>query len=579
MPELRFGCWGGPVGRFARLVARLAARQAVGSHHHAIRTGAEGLHHRRPHVLAGHHHDRGAPASTPGPIAGARRAWPSRRWPGSGGTAGRGSSARPGTWRGRAARRPRRGARGRGAWCGEPATCSPSPPAGVGWRPTPAPPRRGTARPARGGPRRTRAGRTARSRTGGRSRAGRGAGGTGTPPSRRPRPGAARAGSSRCVLRIPSHQLPVGRHGQLGGAGPRHLRGPLDAGLGQLLAAPQGLVRARGRCRRRPTGSTSTARPPATSSVLVPREVTTGGALRHRLQHRQAEALAQARVGRGPPHRRTGRAAGRGVTKPSARTVATGRRRRRPSRSVRPGPARGRRARPGRARTPRPGGAGSCGARPCRRRARRAGRGRSCWRASATSAAVARSVRTPSGTRRSRASPTPCAARSAHVAIDEHSTRSASRRRSSRPRWKVRSPRRVKWLGLVEEGEVVHGHDQRGRSGRDDDRGGVDDVDPPGRQLDPRPPQPVPRLVERGPRQRQRAHRHDRPERRRAEGPGGPRSHRRPRRRRGRGPHATTSSAATAVPPGTRCQHCSRVTAARTADHPGRRRRRSMLAR
>ena len=82
-------------------------------------------------------------------------------------------------------------------------------------------------------------------------------------------------------------------------------------------------------------------------------------------------------------------------------------------------------------------------------------------------------------------------------------------RTSSRPRRKNRRPRGREVVGLVEEGEVVHRHDERRRAGRDDERGGVDDVDRAGRPLHRGRRRRVPRLVERGPRQRELAHRHD----------------------------------------------------------------------
>ncbi len=58
-------------------------------------------------------------------------------------------------------------------------------------------------------------------------------------------------------------------------------------------------------------------------------------------------------------------------------------------------------------------------------------------------------------------------------------------------------------LRRVQEGEIVHRHDERPGSRRDRESGGVHDVDGPSRTLDPRSPQPVPRLVEGEPRQRQ----------------------------------------------------------------------------
>ena len=51
--------------------------------------------------------------------------------------------------------------------------------------------------------------------------------------------------------------------------------------------------------------------------------------------------------------------------------------------------------------------------------------------------------------------------------------------------------------GIVAEGQVVHGHDERRRlPGRDEDRGGVDDVDRTGRPLDRWPAEAAPGLVE-----------------------------------------------------------------------------------
>jgi hypothetical protein len=66
--------------------------------------------------------------------------------------------------------------------------------------------------------------------------------------------------------------------------------------------------------------------------------------------------------------------------------------------------------------------------------------------------------------------------------------------------------------GIVAEGQVVHGHDERRRlPGRDEDRGGVDDVDRTGRPLDRWPAEAAPGLVERAA-ERERAHRHRRHE-------------------------------------------------------------------
>ena len=134
-------------------------------------------------------------------------------------------------------------------------------------------------------------------------------------------------------------------------------------------------------------------------------------------------------------------------------------------------------------------------------------------------------------------------------------------------------------VGLVEERQVVHGHDQRGRSGRDDASWWH------GRRRPARSPaRPSVGAARATPRRaRSSAAAANAPARPVGTASGGgprwaaltPTTSTSPRSWTA----ATTSSAATAVPPGTRCQHCSRVTAARTADHPGRRRRRSMVAR
>ena len=308
------------------------------------------------------------------------------------------------------------------------------------------------------------------------------------------------------------------------------------------------------------SGSTSTAAPPATSSVAVPARGHHRRALRHRLQHRQAEALAQARVGED---------LGTGVQR-----AQLGRR----SRSRAPG-----RSPAGAAASPQPLGpartSSRSGARPSRSNAATsraqvlagleradeqqvgpveaellAGVGHLLGRGPLD---VRRPAARGAAGRRRRRAPR----QSASVAIDEHSTRSASRRTSSRPRWKIRSPRRVKWSGSWRKARSC----TVTTSGAD--RGGTTIVvawttsTRPGRQLDRGPPQPVPRLVERGPRQRQRAHRHRPVGTPSGGGPPVGRAHTDDLHVAAVVDRATTSSAATAVPPGTRCQHCSRVTA------------------
>ncbi len=65
---------------------------------------------------------------------------------------------------------------------------------------------------------------------------------------------------------------------------------------------------------------------------------------------------------------------------------------------------------------------------------------------------------------------------------------------------------------IVEEGQVVHGDHEWPAPGRDDDRGGVDEVDVLGHQLDRRPAQPPPGLVQRQTGQGEPADRHRRRE-------------------------------------------------------------------
>ena len=71
--------------------------------------------------------------------------------------------------------------------------------------------------------------------------------------------------------------------------------GPRPAGGGELVAAVERLGDAAGDVVD-VGGSTSTAAPPAASSVDVPAAGDDRGALGHRLEHRQPEPLAQARV-------------------------------------------------------------------------------------------------------------------------------------------------------------------------------------------------------------------------------------------------------------------------------------------
>ena len=181
-------------------------------------------------------------------------------------------------------------------------------------------------------------------------------------------PGRTTAGSRRSGSSPDPAHLPVGGHRELGRAGPRQPRPPGPARRRPARRARPWPRPARGGCRRRRAGRR--ARPPHRPP---PRwrcrgDVTTGVALRHRLEHRQPEALPQARVGE---HR------GAGVERPQ---VVVGDEPERhaptpPAGTCSPQPAGPARTRFGPASRrwryrPRPAGPGSCGARSCRRTAR-----------------------------------------------------------------------------------------------------------------------------------------------------------------------------------------------------------------
>ena len=110
-------------------------------------------------------------------------------------------------------------------------------------------------------------------------------------------------------------RVSVGRGGPRAAARPA--RGPAARQLGAARRAASTMPRAMSATS---SGSTSTAAPPATSSVAVPPAGDHRRALGHRLQHRQPEPLAQARVAEHVGARRT--AAGRSSlgTKPRKRT-------------------------------------------------------------------------------------------------------------------------------------------------------------------------------------------------------------------------------------------------------------------
>ena len=292
-------------------------------------------------------------------------------------------------------------------------------------------------------------------------------------------------------------------------------------------------------------------------------------ALRHGLEHREAEPFEQARDSRTPPPPAYSARRSASATKP--------RRWRRSPSSTRAGgelllpPGRAHQHQvevgPGQpAEAVDDGRARSCGARACRPRARTADRGRGGSATSATDAGSARVWSTPHGTMRTRAGSMPALTAVGRGGLRRaHDDRRPARRVSCTLRRKNRTPWRVKNSGQRSQARSCTVTTSGARRRRHGQPGGVDDVDRTGRPLDRRPPQPVPRLVERGGAERQRAH-GDRRDRRPGGRPAVAGAHpdlldvevgRPP-------PRAVCSTAARATPPGTRCQHCSRVTATRS---------------
>ena len=246
-------------------------------------------------------------------------------------------------------------------------------------------------------------------------------------------------------------------------------------------------------------GSTSTAAPPATSSVDVRRS--------SRRAHPApsppgpAARTPRARSGRRTHRRRrTARACGR-----PARNRGTGRhrprpRRRRPNRSARPRSAAP--ARPARP-PPRRAGAGSCAARACRRtaRTRRAGRrrGEPRRRRAAVAARLVHAERHD-----------PDACRLEAVGLEVTAARLARRDHERRgvagdveAALQDAPTLAGVAIGVVHPCEIVDRDDERCRGRRTGRSRGVGDVDGPGDRLDEWAPEPQPRLVEQRARQRQ----------------------------------------------------------------------------
>ena len=167
-----------------------------------------------------------------------------------------------------------------------------------------------------------------------------------------------------------------------------------------------------------------------------------GGALDHRLEHREPEALAEARVADDRRRRRTARRA-----PPWARSRCVGRCRPAgpPSRWSPPGPGPRRRGRgdskasTSRARFLRgstvPANRTNGRLRPCRRRT-----ASTAW--GGTGAALV-----AQGTTRTRSGSMPASSQSARVASDGHTTKAASPRTRARNRVNTDTPRGVKWPG------------------------------------------------------------------------------------------------------------------------------------
>ena len=214
-----------------------------------------------------------------------------------------------------------------------------------------------------------------------------------------------------------------------------------------------------------------------------------------------------------------------------------------------------------RRRTPRAGWRGSCAARSCRSTARTVARARA-GRAPRRSGPRRRPRRRrPTARAAGGRASKPWATQSSTVACDGHEHERGVATGEVERALEEAQPVAGEVRRVVQEREVVHGHDERRGPRRHGAAGDVDDVDRPGGPLDRRPPERVPRLVERRPGQRQRL---DRDGRRPRAGGGC--------RWRAATPTSSTSlvlerarrlDRRTGRAAGHRCQHCSRVTATR----------------
>ncbi len=311
-------------------------------------------------------------------------------------------------------------------------------------------------------------------------------------------------------------------------------------------------------------GSTNTTASPPTSSVDVAGRGDHRRALGHGLEHGQAEALTQARIAEDRPRRRrAGRAHRAGRSRSPAPAIA-------PARATRRGPRSSPAGRPARAR--------------CRDSTSAKARNR-------VGQVLPRFDRAGPEHERSLEPVLGTSGRDLGLVDrfdvdaprhDRERVRRRCRARCNRRPWPAMEPgqggvatgqlegaleepkpvagevRRV-----VQEREVVHGHDERHATGRHRPAGGVDHVDGPGGAFHLRAARVVPRLVERGPRQRQHL---DRDRRASTRSGGG-------WRWRAATPISSMSVkvgsaradsiAERAVPPGTECQHCSSVNATR----------------